>query len=257
MMDLKQKLVATVLAKYGQEEELTWHARAVDKGLHEEERRLVDKHLARRGKVLVVGCGGGREALALRDKGFEVTGIDFQPQMIERAKKIAEERKKGVSFLVMDACRLDFPDASFDGVVMFGSVLTYIPFRKNRLASLRETRRILKPGGILILNFQSRNSSLKYRVYFMLVNAWRRWKKKWLGLPSLEEGDRYGIHVSGARSKGWVYFHMYALDELLNDLREAGLNPIDYRSRKDILSGVEESRGVENDYMIYVIAKKT
>lgn len=256
MKDLKQKLVESVLSKYGREEELEWHAQAADKGLYKEEQRLVDRHFFRKGKVLVIGCGGGREALALCDQGFEVTGIDIQPKMIERARKNAEERKKTVSFLIMDACRLDFTGESFDYVLMFGSILTYIPFRKNRLASLRDVRRILKPGGILMLNSPSRNSCLKYRAYFALVNAWRRWKKKWLGWTSLEEGDRYGIHVSGARSRGWTYFHMYAMDELLNDLREAGFIPIDYRSRKDILSGVEESRGVENDYMIYIVSKK-
>lgn len=256
MADLKQNLVETVLSKYGREEELEWHARVADKGLYREEQRLVDRHFPRKGKALVIGCGGGREALALCDQGFEVTGIDHQPQMIERARKNAEERKKAVPFLIMDACRLDFTGDSFDYVLMFGSILTNIPFRQNRLAALREARRVLKPGGILMLNTPSRNSRLKYRAYFALVNAWRRWKKKWLGWTSLEEGDRFGIHVSGARSKGRAYFHMYAMDEVFNDLKEAGLMPIDYRSRKDILSGVEESRGVENDYMIYIVSKK-
>lgn len=256
MTDLQQKLVESVLSKYGQEEELEWHDRVADKGLHKEEQRLVDRHFSRKGKVLVIGCGGGRETLALCDQGFEVAGIDIQPQMIERARKNAEERKKAVTFLSMDACRLDFTGESFDYVLMFGSILTNIPFRKNRLASLREVRRILKPGGILMLNTPSRNSRLKYRAYFAVVNAWRRWKKKWLGWTSLEEGDRFGIHVSGARSRGWAYFHMYALDELLNDLKEAGLMTIDYRSRRDILAGIEESRRMENDYMIYIVSKK-
>lgn len=256
MADLKQHLSETVLSKYSQQEEIDRYARMVDEGLEEEERILVDKYLSRKGKVLVIGCGCGREAFALRDKGFEATGIDIQPHMIDRARKIAEARKTSVPFLVMDAGRLDFTDASFDYVLMFGSVLTYIPFRQNRLAALREARRVLKPGGILMLNTPSRNSNLKYRVYFALVNTWRKWKKKWCGRVSLEEGDRFGINVSGVRSKGWVYFHMYALDEVLNDLREVGLNPIDYRSRKDIRSGVEDSRGVENDYHIYFVAKK-
>lgn len=256
MTELTQPLVKTVLSKYGQAEEIEQYAHLVDKGLYEEERRLVDKYFSRKGKVLVMGCGCGREALALRDQGFEVVGIDLQPQMIARAKRIAEERKKAVPFFVMDACQLDFTAASFDGVFMFGSALTYIPFRRNRLRSLHEVRRVLKPGGLVMLNTQSRNSRLKYRVYFALVNPWRKWQKKWRNRASLEEGDRFGINVSGARSKGWVYFHMYAMEEVLNDLSEAGLNPIDYRSRKDILAGIEDSRGVENDYMIYFVATK-
>lgn len=256
MADLKQQLTATVLAKYGRAEELEWHAREARRGLYREEQRLVDKHFARRGKVLVVGCGGGREALALRAQGFEAAGIDLQPQMIARARRNADEMKLDTAFLVMDACRLEFAGESFDYALMLGSILTYIPFRENRLAALREVRRILRPGGLLILNSQSRNSRLKYRLYFALVNAWRRWKKQWLGWPALEAGDRYGTRVSGARSRGRVYFHMYALDELSRDLKEAGLMPIDCRSRRDILAGAEEQPGRENDYMIYLVAKK-
>ncbi len=64
--------------------------------------------------------------------------------MIELAKK---NHGASATFLVMDAAKLDFPDKSFDAVFDFG-IIHHIPNWKD---CLNEMKRVLKPGGELIL----------------------------------------------------------------------------------------------------------
>ena len=91
-------------------------------------------------RVLDVGTGTGVAALALAEwfPDAEVTGVDLSTGMVAEA-----ERKGGrVRFLVADASRLPFPDASFDLVVLMNAV----PF-------FDELARILAPGGTAAFSF--------------------------------------------------------------------------------------------------------
>jgi SAM-dependent methyltransferase len=67
-------------------------------------------------RVLDVGCGPGRHALYLQERGREVTGIDISPLAIQVAK--ARGLKKA---LVMALSDLGFPSDSFDTVLMLGN----------------------------------------------------------------------------------------------------------------------------------------
>lgn len=67
------------------------------------------RHLPQGGKVLDIGCGPGAFSNALHKSGFEVTGADFAPAMIEHARKLSRE----VTFIVADGRNLPFPDKSF------------------------------------------------------------------------------------------------------------------------------------------------
>jgi len=69
-----------------------------------------------RGRVLDVGCGVGRHALWLQERGFTVTGIDISPLALEVA------RLRGVrDCRLMDVKKLDFPPSSFETVIMMGN----------------------------------------------------------------------------------------------------------------------------------------
>ena len=96
------------------------------------------------GKVLEVGMGTGRN-LKYYPPGCSVTGIDNSKGMLEQAGEKAANMRN-VNLLLMDAEHMEFPDNSFDYVVIT-FVLCTIP---DPVKALKEMRRVLKPSGELI-----------------------------------------------------------------------------------------------------------
>ncbi len=97
--------------------------------------------------MLEVGCGPGRLSIRLaRQHGLDVTGLDLDPAMIERARANADRLGSGdqrrPSFLVGDAASLAFPDGSFDLVVSTFSMHHWA----DPTAGLAEIARVLRPG---------------------------------------------------------------------------------------------------------------
>ena len=82
--------------------------------------------------------------------GYDVTGIDLTPEMIEDAVLLAGEEGAACRFLKMDAEHLDFPDQSFDAIVTKNVTWT-LPHPE---AAYREWLRVLKKDGVL-LNFDA------------------------------------------------------------------------------------------------------
>lgn len=114
--------------------------------------RVLARHAVRgrvNARVLDVGCGSGQLAIALarRREVREVTGIDLADSQIHLARANAERLGLNADFLVADAAELPFPDASFDVAV---STLALHHMERPEQA-LQEIRRVLAPGGSLLL----------------------------------------------------------------------------------------------------------
>ena len=101
-------------------------------------------------RILDVGCGAGFFSVLLAKEGYQVTGVDLTPDMIENARILAAEEKTVCDFLVMDAENLSFADESFD-VVISRNLTWTLPDVKS---AYREWVRVLKKGGVL-LNFDA------------------------------------------------------------------------------------------------------
>ena len=108
--------------------------------------------LARGEAVLDVGCGTGDLTLELARRvgsGGLVAGIDAAPEMVARARQKAGRRHLAVDLRVEPVEQLSFADQSFD-VVVSSLVFHHLPDALKRQA-LAEIRRVLKPGGRLLL----------------------------------------------------------------------------------------------------------
>ncbi len=101
-------------------------------------------------KVLDAGCGvGGSSIFIATILGCNVTGITLSEKQVKDAETNAKKKNVNelVSFKTMDFCATDFPDASFD--VVWGC--ESICYAEDKAKFIKETYRILKPGGRLIV----------------------------------------------------------------------------------------------------------
>lgn len=93
-------------------------------------------------RVLLVASGTGLD-LEFIPAGVDVTGVDITPVMVGRTRKRARRLAIPVDARVMDAAALDFPDDSFDCVVLH-LTLAVVP---DPVATVREAARVLVRGG--------------------------------------------------------------------------------------------------------------
>lgn len=118
--------------------------RLAEKLLFDDGRRWVCSRAS--GDVLEIGIGTGRN-LPYYPEGARLTGVDLSQEMLSIARGRAEELGREIDLLVADAQRLDCPDESFDTVV---STLFFCTVPDERSA-ISEARRVLRPGGKLLL----------------------------------------------------------------------------------------------------------
>jgi len=98
-------------------------------------------------RILDVATGTGWAARRLAARGFEVTGVDFAPDMLAAAGDLAGAQNLDIAFDLGDAEALPYGDASFDAVVSsFG-----IMFVQRPEDAAAELARVCKPGGRLAL----------------------------------------------------------------------------------------------------------
>ena len=106
---------------------------------------FVMRHAAPAGRQLLdCGCGAGDYVVALRRLGLEAYGVEFQEEKVIRAREL------GVPpdwILRGDLERLPYADGSFDAALL-NEVLEHVP---DEPRALDEVRRVLRPGGVLIV----------------------------------------------------------------------------------------------------------
>ncbi|MEF2293413.1 class I SAM-dependent methyltransferase [Virgibacillus dokdonensis] len=98
------------------------------------------------GKVLEIGIGTGKN-LEYYPSHVEVTGIDFSPGMLKRAKEKANQLGRTFELLEMDAQNLAFPDNTFDTVITT-CVFCSVP---DPIKGLKEMKRVTKPTGKILM----------------------------------------------------------------------------------------------------------
>lgn len=98
-------------------------------------------------RVLDLGCGAGRDMAWMEDQGVWVVGADLSAGMLEEARHSVRG-----PLVQADMRRLPFGDGSFNSVWCMASML-HLP-KADAPSALAEIKRVLKPGGVLLLGLQ-------------------------------------------------------------------------------------------------------
>lgn len=126
----------------------------VGQGLNPLETDLLEKVPVKKGRLLVLDVGGGRDAISLARLGFEVTGVDFVPEMVQRAKENAARHGVQIEGLVQEISELEVPQGSYDIAWLAKEMYSSIPTRQRRVKMLRRIYRALRSGGYFICTFR-------------------------------------------------------------------------------------------------------
>lgn len=137
--------------------------------------------------VLDVACGSGNTALVAARRYCDVTGIDFVPSLLERARARAGAEGTPIRFIEADAQALPFEDASFDYVFSTFGVM----FAPDQARAASELMRVCRPGGTIALANWTPDGAVGR--FFQLV---ARYMPPPPGVPSpLRWGTEDGIHA--------------------------------------------------------------
>ncbi|MFH1569694.1 MAG: class I SAM-dependent methyltransferase [Gemmatimonadota bacterium] len=198
-----ERAAAQVRESYGTPEAVARYRARASAGLRKWEAAVVRQYFPPTGEVLVVGCGAGREAFALAQMGYRVMGADVSAPLVAAARELAAARQCAARFALVDGASLPAAEGGYDAVTLWSQVLGNVPGAARRLALLRETRRVLRPGGLLSLSAHDRGRTLPRVEAASIVSR---------GDP--EPGDLCLCEEAEGTSRYWHYFDAAELRNL-------------------------------------------
>ena len=148
----------------------------------------------KRGKLLDIGCGSGRNLFYFASKGFDFYGVDFSKNMIGEAAKNLEKsgidtktRQKKERLVVADMADIPFGDKFFDYCVSIAS-FHHLPKEKQE-QGLNEIKRVLKKDGECIISVWNKYSFKRPGFWFSPKETFVAWKRRENG--ALKPYNRY------------------------------------------------------------------
>ncbi len=201
-----------------------------------QKRIVIDMLGGTRGRLLEAGSGSGIMLPDLLAMGFEVHALGISHEMVRRSRQrmtghpLAARCRIGTG----DLERLPYPDAFFDAVLAMG-VLEYLP---SYAQALRETSRVLKPGGVAVFTVPNRASAyhLVRGAYMSLKRLARRALRR-RSMPGMAHNpcvpwvldrqlERAGLRKEASRACNFIFFPLKELHDGASDALNRALLPL-------------------------------
>jgi ubiquinone/menaquinone biosynthesis C-methylase UbiE len=166
------------------------------------DREILDgfaERVAGKGRVCDLGCGPGQLARYMHKRGVDVFGIDLSSKMVEEARRA----NPGIEFEQGDMRDLNIQSNSLAGIAAMYCIIHIA--RADVTGVLRELRRVLQPGGLLLLVFQ-------------------------IGDQTMHRDEWWGRAVS-------IDFTFFSSDEMAGYLRAAGFMVEEIKEREPYTDG--------------------
>ena len=178
----------------------------------------------KRGNIVDLGCGSGRNFVKLNDKRkgkakSKIYAVDFSRQQLEYAREYAKKHGFNVKTIKAFAYSLPFKDNFFDAAI-FIAALHCIPQAEKRKKALQELKRVMKKGASAMITVWDKNQP-----------RFKNSEKEAL-LPWKHEGKKY-----------MRYYYLYDKNELLELLKDAGFK-IKKVFEKSAIKGLYSSRNI-------------
>jgi SAM-dependent methyltransferase len=176
--------------------------------------------------VLDLGCGYGRLAVPLAAAGCRVTGLDGNATVLAKAAENAAAAGVGIDFVHRDMRDMGLPADRFDAVVNMSTAFGYADDPAGDQATLVAVRRVLKPGGHLLIDLENRDAkirtarSARFAMSGVTIECARDFDPmtgRWHEEMSWVDGDTVDRSLFSVR--------LYAATEVLAMMRTAGLEP--------------------------------
>jgi len=106
-----------------------------------------------RGRLLELGCGGGRLLPPLAERGFTVVGLDRCAEMVAFARRRTRDYVGRIEIVEGDMADFDLGQENFDGAFCMVDTFRYLLSEREVESHFRSVAGALKPGGVYVLDF--------------------------------------------------------------------------------------------------------
>jgi ubiquinone/menaquinone biosynthesis C-methylase UbiE len=174
-------------------------------------------------RVVDIGCAHGRHALALAERGPEVTGVDFARALLIRAKHLGADSNVRADWIRGDMRRLPLRSRLFGAAVLIDA-FGFFDTEEDNEEALREAARVLVADGRLVVKVANGG---------LILNAFRETDREERGgivvtiartLASPRMTERISVSGTSGVAEYERRQRLYRLDELCAALESAGLS---------------------------------
>jgi SAM-dependent methyltransferase len=183
------------------------------------EQALYERFVPADSHLLVIGCGSGRDLVALAQRGYQVTGIEPADAAVREARRMLLERSLSGSLI-----EGFFEDATvpgvFDAVIFSYYCYASIPVSRRRIEALEKAARLLAPGGHIVVSHAANTIRPRAFLIHLAQLSGRLFGSDW----RLEGGDV--VWDNRTIRPSYSYTHAFGPGELESEAAAAHLKPV-------------------------------